>query len=290
MSSLTILCGPPGSGKSTLAKEYESKGFIRISQDDQGKDGHMDLFLQAVKERKDIVIDRMNFSIEQRKKYILEVVHLDYDIEIIVLHQPYQICLDRILKREDHPTIKDEKSARAALQTFFTKYERPYENPRFKLTFVYPEGPKDKVICSDLDGTLCDVLHRRHYVRPPEGQKKNWPAFFRDIPKDPINTWCKDIIDNFAKSGISTVFCSGRGSNEETITREWLTKHGLGHLPLYMRNRHDSRQDSIVKEIIYCFELKTRYDILFVLDDRPSVCRMWRKNGLTVLQCNDEEF
>ena len=102
--------------------------------------------------------------------------------------------------------------------------------------------------------------------------------------------WCKDIIENFAKSGISTVFCSGRGSNEEIITKEWLTKHGLGHFPLYMRDRHDPRQDSIVKEIILDFELLTRYEPYFMIDDRKQVVDMWRSRGFVCLQCDVGDF
>lgn len=291
---MIILVGPPGSGKSTLAKKYESEGFVRVSQDDQGKNGHMETFRAAVRERKNIIVDRMNFSVEQRKNYMVQVVDLDYEIEIIVIHEPYQVCLERILKREGHPTIQNEKSARAALQTFFTKYERPYENPRFKITFIYPEGPKPEVIVCDLDGTLCDVEHRRHHVRKPAGERKDWVSFFRDIPKDPVNKWCADILRSMSsKYGI--VYCSGRGSNERKVTEEWLEKHGLdvfnGYIaPLYMRDRHDSRQDSIVKEIILDFEILCRYKPIFMIDDRKQVVDMWRKRGFTCLQCDIGDF
>lgn len=294
---LTILCGPPGSGKSTLATDLiENDGdhgaaTVYVNQDSQGKGGHLEIFMKAIQERDHIIVDRMGFSRDQRNRYLDIAKKNGYRTRILVLHQPYQVCLERIRNRfGKHETIHDEKGARAALGTFFGKYERPLPGEADEIKFIYPEGPKEKVIVCDLDGTLCDVEHRRHHVRPPEGQKKDWPAFFRDIPKDPINTWCKDIIDNFAKSGIRTVFCSGRGSNEEKVTKEWLSKHGLGDLPLYMRDRYDSRQDSIVKEIILDFELLTRYEPYFMIDDRQQVVDMWRKRGYTCLQCAPGDF
>ncbi|NJO48206.1 MAG: AAA family ATPase [Leptolyngbyaceae cyanobacterium RM2_2_4] len=305
MARLVLLVGPPGSGKSTLAKKYEAEGFVRISQDDQGKGGHIEAFRQAVNDRKDIIVDRMNFNIEQRKNYMVQVAHLDYEIEIIVLHQPYDVCLERILKREGHPTIQDEKSARSALQTFFTKYERPYENPRFKLTFVYPEGPKPRAIICDLDGTLCNVEHRRHFVRLTDeeiasGKKKNWPAFFGGIKDDTVNQWCALIL-RAMQNDACIVYCSGRSDNERKSTVEWLEKYKLDSFgtpytfgkvkaPLYMRNRHDSRRDDIVKEIILDFEILTRYTPQFMIDDRKQVVEMWRKRGFVCLQCDEGDF
>lgn len=297
MAKLTLLVGPPGSGKSTLARKMSAEtGATYVNQDSQGKGGHQEIFREAIYGNRDIIVDRMGFNKQQRANYLVEAKAKGYETEIIVLHQPYAVCLDRVLKRiGNHETITDEKGARSALQTFFTKYERPETGEADKITFVYPDGPKEKVIVCDLDGTLCDVEHRRHHVRlTPEqiaaGQRKNWPAFFAGISKDPVNEWCKDIIMSFAEFGIPTVFCSGRGDNERKVTQEWLDLNGFGHQELYMRNRHDSRQDSIVKEIILDFELLTRYVPYFMIDDRKQVVDMWRKRGFTCLQCDEGDF
>lgn len=57
---LCLLVEPPGSGKSSVAKEYENDGFVHISQDNQGREGHLELFLKTLKENKSICVDRMN--------------------------------------------------------------------------------------------------------------------------------------------------------------------------------------------------------------------------------------
>lgn len=301
MPKMIILVGPPGSGKSTLAKKYETEGFVRVSQDAQGKSGHQDLFMESGRAKKNILVDRMNFSKQQRSNYLAYAG--DYETEIIVLHENWETCFKRVMTRTGHETIKDEKGARAALQTFFTKYERPVEGEANKITFVYPEGDKPRVIYSDLDGTLCDCSHRIHHVRLPDPEKipdkpfkKNWAAFFAEIPKDLVNQFCLDILTRFSSNTIPeryripTVFCSGRDDNQRKMTVEWLDRHVSFPYELYMRNRYDSRQDAIVKEIILDFELLTRYSIYFCLDDRNQVVKMLRHRGLTVLQVAEGDF
>jgi predicted secreted acid phosphatase len=158
---------------------------------------------------------------------------------------------------------------------------------------VWPDGPKPQAIIIDLDGTLCNVDHRLHHVRTPEGVKKNWKAFFDGLKDDTINGWCYDIINKF--SGFcKIVYCSGRPDDHKKSTLEWLKNHGCWDGTwdpnLYMRSRGDHRQDNIVKEMLLEFEILTRFEPYLIIDDRPSVCRMWRSRGYTVLQCNDKEF
>lgn len=293
---ITLLAGPPGSGKSTLAKKMvEDTGATYINQDSQ-KAGHMDIFFDAVLNGKDIIVDRMNFNKPQRAKYLeyAKYKQPSYESEIIVLHENYETCIARVRARfGNHETINEERAARGALQTFFTKYERPVEGEADKLTFIYPPGLKEKVIVCDLDGTLCDCEHRRHHVRKPAGEKKNWAAFFADIPKDPVILPVAEIIGKFMPK-YKIIFCSGRDDNQRKITVEWLIEN-LGiyehdDYKLYMRDRHDSRQDSIVKENILDFELLTRYSPYFMLDDRDQVVKMWRRRGFMCLQVAEGDF
>jgi len=290
---LIVLVGPAGAGKSTLAKKYEDSGYVRISQDDMGKIEHLMHYQNALCEKKDIVLDRMNFNKEQRARYITSAKVRGYSIKIVVLHVPYDECLKRCLKRQGHPTITEEKHAKSALNTFFGKYERPTLEECDELEILGWETDKSKqAICFDIDGTAANIDHRLHHVDKSKG-KTNWKAFFDDMDKDIPNKWCQELFSAFTRYGQKDiVFASGRSDDYRKFTQGWLDKFYTSYkeYPLFMRLRNDYRKDTIVKQNILDFELRTRYNDIIFVDDRPSVCRMWRENGYVVLQVNDKEF
>lgn len=305
MPKLTLLVGPPGSGKSTLAKTIVGNGkhmigrpdladTVYINQDSQGKFQHMENFREAVRQGKHIIVDRMNFNKAQRNNYLSQVRDKGYKTKIVVLHESYDTCFDRIMKRENHETIKDEDNARGALKTFFGMYERPEEGEADEIMFRYPDSTNfRKAIIVDIDGTLADCEHRRHFVHPPEGQKKDWPGFFNAMDKDPVIPHVLDIVERFQSDGtegIAIVFCSGRPDDYMKLTKEWLAQTGIKYDRLLMRKRYDSRRDDIVKEIILDFEILTRYVPYFMLDDRDQVVKMWRKRGYPCLQVAEGNF
>ncbi len=118
-----IMIGCPGSGKTYKAKEYEEKGYFRISQDDQGKGYHKLLFETALEERRDVVVDRMNFSREQREIYAKEAKKNRY---VVTYHRMMGVdeeCLERCATREEHPTIKDTETAKKVIKFFHSAWE-----------------------------------------------------------------------------------------------------------------------------------------------------------------------
>lgn len=144
-----------------------------------------------------------------------------------------------------------------------------------------------QAIIVDIDGTLANNDHRQHHVMT---RKKDWKAFFEGIHLDSVNSWCHQVIEAMSRK-MDIILVTGRDESLREKTVEWLKSNGIDYrLRLYMRSDNDRREDMIVKEEIYRWHIEPHFDVLFCLDDRPSVCRMWRKIGLTVLQCNDKEF
>jgi hypothetical protein len=57
-----------------------------------------------------------------------------------------------------------------------------------------------------------------------------------------------------------------------------------------MRPAGDSRRDAIVKQEIFDTEVRDRWRVVGVFDDRRQVVRMWRALGLTVFQVAEGDF
>lgn len=301
---LKLLVGPPASGKSTLAKHLENSDYVRISQDDQGKQRHLELFKEAIANDRNIVIDRMNFSKEQRERYLKPAKEAGYTTEISVFHVPREVCLERCLKRKDHPTITTPEHAGSAIGMFFKRYERVEDNEADvverlgwaqDITTEYVEK-SHKALVFDLDGTLFNIEHRRHYTDKTKG-KPNWKKFFEEMVNDQAYPWAVEMIDAFSIAYenyqiYDLAFASGRPDSyrEQTVEkiRHCITSFKWKHV--FMRPRDDFRRDDIIKEIILEFELKTRWSEFLFVDDRQQVVDMYRKHGYTVLQCAKGDF
>jgi len=149
---------------------------------------------------------------------------------------------------------------------------------------------RKKAIVVDLDGTLFNVGHRLHHIQK---SPKDWNAFSAGTVDDTTNHWCEQLIWAMRLQNYEIIYLTGRKSSDMQVTRESLYKH-LGSVglkdPLHMRNPRDFRNDSIYKVEILQTLIVPVYDVLFVLDDRPSVVRSLRSAGFTVLAVNDKEF
>ena len=124
-----ILVGCIGSGKSTYCKQFPNASII--SQDELGRKGHIREYKEDLADHMDhIIIDRMNFNREQRKRYIQLALEAGYQVKITTLTGTFDECLARVLAREGHPTIDkgDEVTARKVLNFFFSNYEPPSDD------------------------------------------------------------------------------------------------------------------------------------------------------------------
>ncbi len=141
MKEIILLVGPQGAGKTTLCN-LEYKDYFRISQDDQGKKGHFDLFLDLIKKDvSKIIIDRINHLEKQRTKYIEIAKKNGYETKIVVLNEKIDICLDRIETREKHPTLNSKEDGIKALRLYFREYEIPKKDEADKVEFLNEYDP-----------------------------------------------------------------------------------------------------------------------------------------------------
>lgn len=135
------------------------------------------------------------------------------------------------------------------------------------------------IIC-DLDGTLALLGERSPY---------DASRALEDTLNDPIG----NILEVYAHQTfieVKIIFVSGREEKHRPQTEAWLKKHKISYEVLYLRPTGDRRPDNIIKKEIYETNIKPKFDVLFVLDDRDKVVKMWREEGLTCLQVAYGDF
>lgn len=143
-------------------------------------------------------------------------------------------------------------------------------------------------IIIDLDGTLCDVSHRVHFVKE---QPPNWPAFFDACVDDTPNAAVVALYRAMTTSYHRVIYVSGRPETHRAQTEAWLEHHRLNaHVALLMRPAGDYRPDQIVKRELFDQHIAGKHAILFCVDDRSVVVKMWRDMGLACFQVADGDF
>lgn len=146
---------------------------------------------------------------------------------------------------------------------------------------------KQKAIIVDLDGTLADDLWRRHTYKMPNA---NWDEINAMCKYDQPFKWAQEIVHSMSKQGYTIIFLTARNDTAKEVTEAWLNANvDVPHYKLIMRESGDKREDWMTKEDLYIRKVLPEYNVLFCLDDKQTVTDMWRRIGLTCLQCDSIE-
>ena len=154
--------------------------------------------------------------------------------------------------------------------------------------FSYNRIMEKQTIIFDVDGTIADVEHRRHFVtqRPAD-----WKSFKEETVNDTPVEWVCDIAKRHIARGDDVAFFSARNESQRGVTEtqisEWI---GDGHKGLFLRPDGDFRPDEEFKsDLADKFEeFGGKIDIVF--DDRNKVVDMWRQRGTTCVQVAEGDF
>ena len=142
-------------------------------------------------------------------------------------------------------------------------------------------------IIFDVDGTLMDIEHRRHFVvQRPKDFDSFRAATKDDTPKNDIFAIAKAM----KAAGHRIIISSGRNKSQMDITVEQINRNGLTFDAIFMRSDQDWRQDFIVKEGMLKKMRDSGFDPTMAFDDRQQVVDMWRRHGLTVMQVDIGDF
>lgn len=281
MSKLVIMQGLPGSGKSTKAAELvrESGNAIRVNRDllremlHFGKfsgdneqlttDAELALIKLFLDSGKKVVVDDTNLSAKTVNKLVaLTKDEPFHKVEFCKMATSIEECIIR-------DQVRGQKGERSVGPYVIMNMARRYG--------LFDNGKKDVLV--DMDGTLADVEHRRHFVNG-EG-KKDWNGFFEAMDSDPVRKDVAEMVDHYAAQGCNIVIVSARPEKYRDRTVAWLHKNIIPFQTIIMRANGDSRDDVIVKQGILDSHFK-KDNIEAVIDDRPRVIRMWESNGLKV--------
>jgi len=133
------------------------------------------------------------------------------------------------------------------------------------------------IIC-DIDGTLAHMVDRG-------------PFDWKKVSTDRVDEVIRGLVYSARfHCGHTIILLSGRNECSRALTEEWLSNKYIAYHHLFMRKDGDNRNDAVVKKEIYEREIKGRYEIEYVLDDRNRVVDMWRSIGLKCLQVAPGDF
>lgn len=294
--TVTILKGLIASGKTTWCKELQDKHphrYLRISKDDLRMmldnshysshseqriiEARNDLILLGLSQDKHILIDDTNLN-PVHEETIRQLVKLEsLDREIIVQVKEFDVDVDECIKRD---LARPNSVGPDVIRKMYSQYLKP------KVAVIEYDRNLLHVVIYDIDGSIAKMNNRG----PFEFDKCD-----TDLPIIPVIQQLEIYLQSKKPKpgpnvGSNVIFISGREDSCRDKTLAWLQKHiqmDEYQYMLFMRKTGDKRKDTIVKQEIFEEHIKDKYYVEYVIDDRPSVIRMWKELGLFVFNVGD---
>ncbi|WNO25972.1 polynucleotide kinase [Microbacterium phage ASegato] len=302
MSRITIMRGLPASGKSGISKEMlaDNPNLVRVNRDairwTQGtfpfgtpEQEEMvsvigeSLVGGALRAGKDVVIDACHLNPQSILKWFkIAKIHGVRDVAILSLEVTLATLFERDANREKSVgqgviakmakryKIGDDGKLPKAPE--FKAAERPDLTPAAPYSHMLPDA-----YIVDTDGTVADHVG----IRSPY-----------DTSRYDLDAAHEDVIQlvNHLEKDFHIIGVSGRSEEHRPATVKWWLDN-VGFIPenFFMRPTGDGRPDDVIKAEIYEKEIRGKFNIMGVLDDRARVLRMWRAKGLTTFAVGDTD-
>jgi predicted kinase len=307
MATLVITRGLPGCGKSTRARAWVEKspdtraevnrdairlmlGGYTVGTSDQEK---MVTKIQhnAIRDLLKSGVDVVSSDTNLQTKFVRELVRIantvGAEIEVWDMTDiPLDVVRERNKNRQDKAPVPDIVINRMNKIIKGNPYPLPMPNVDSAgkaPDFYYGSAELPWADICDIDGTVASC----------EGVRS--PYDYSRVSLDRPRRAVIEVLHDRYTSGRGLIFVSGRPDINDVRrdTEEWIRVNvGLPFEALYMRpGDRLQTNDSIIKRDLFDENIRGRYNIGVVFDDRDRVVDMWRKQlGLDCLQVNYGDF
>lgn len=298
MSRLIITRGLPASGKTSFARRLQPS-VVRVNRDDlrrmlhgvrlftQWAEGQVTIVQRAqvealLRARVDVIVDDTNLRSRTVRDWAELAARFGASFEV---HDFTDVPLEECLRRDaGRPT--EDRVGEDAIRRLHERYLAgrtlplpiPTVRPGAPASVYTPPPGAPQIVLVDIDGTVALAAGRSPYDMTRVGEDEPNPAVIA-------------AVRAMHAAGHGIVYCSGRDASARARTEAWLDRHvGVPYLQLHLRAVGDTRKDWMVKREIFEREIRDRYRVVGVFDDRIQVVRMWRDLGLTVFQVAEGDF
>lgn len=285
MKKAIVTVGISASGKTTWTDNFvrENEGWVNINRDDI----RFELFCDGVrdwskykwkrsKENKvtesynkkislassdnlNIICSDTNLSPKYRNALVSRLESSGYEVEF----KSFPVTIEEAWKRD---SLRENGVGHSVIYKQWNQWVK-----YLKDSAVYiPDKSKDKAVIVDIDGTLAHMTGRS-------------PFDWEKVGTDEVDELIKSITNGFYLADYRVILLSGRDSVCRTLTEDWLDENEISYDRLFMRANNDMRKDTIIKKELFFNHVASEYNVVGVVDDRPSVCRMWMDFGLKVV-------
>lgn len=217
--------------------------------------------MEAVENGFDVIVSDTNLNEGRLKNMILDFESHGYHVTV----KDFPITLEEAWKRD---AKRENGVGHSVIASQYEQWLKVYG----RKTYV-ADKTKPKCILVDIDGTLAHMNGKRG-------------AFEWDkVGVDDVDPHVRTLLELFWNdTECYIIVLSGRDGVSREKTEDWLKDNLVSYDQLIMRTPNDMRKDTFVKEEIFWRDIADNYNVQFVIDDRPSVCRMWRELGLKTFQ------
>lgn len=300
--TVIITRGLPASGKSTWAKEIVSndKNWKRVNKDDLRKMIHAGVWSKETEHDiiaarnsmiqtflrlgHNVIVDDTNIE-DKHIKDIFHIVasefpHVTIDVKNFLV--PIADCIER-------DRLRDARVGEYVIRNMAKRFNTtPSGLESWKSLYAHKYGIDVQVwnhklsscIIVDIDGTIAEKGDRSPF---------DWKLVDTDTPIQDVVNIITNLMDGYSITELPVlIFMSGRDEECRSETEDWLYTHMEDMYEgstLLMRSKGDMRKDYIVKRELFEQNIRDRYNVIGVFDDRDQVVHMWRKQlGLTTFQ------